>query len=141
MNWTSVASSADGTKLVAAPDGGQVYTSTDSGATWIAADVPNKDWSSVACSADGSKLFAVVNGGGIWTSQTTPAPQMNITPTNGNLTASWIIPSTNFVIQQSSDLQNWADLSNQPVLNLTNLQDEVSIPSPGRNVFYRLKAP
>ena len=32
--WQSVASSADGTRLVAVVNGGQIYTSTDSGATW-----------------------------------------------------------------------------------------------------------
>ncbi len=66
---------------------------------------------------------------------------MNITPTNGNLTLSWIVPSTNFVMQQSPDLQNWADMTNQPVLNLANLQNEVILPPPGSNVFYRLKTP
>ena len=32
--WTSVASSADGTKLVAVENNGQIYTSTNSGASW-----------------------------------------------------------------------------------------------------------
>jgi hypothetical protein len=141
MNWKSIASSADGTKLVAAPEIGQIYTSTDSGATWNVANVPNTNWSSVACSADGSKLFAVAKGGGIWTSQTIPTPSMNITPTNGDLKLSWIVPSANFVLQQSLDLQNWADMTNQPVLNLTNLQNEMILSPSGSNVFYRLKTP
>ena len=42
---------------------------------------------------------------------------------------------------QSCDLQNWADMTNQPVLNLTNLQNEVVLQPPGINVFYRLKTP
>ncbi len=54
---------------------------------------------------------------------------MNITPTNGSLKFSWPVPSTNFVMQQSSDLQSWSDMTNQPVLNLTNLQDEVTLPA------------
>ena len=33
-NWSAVASSADGMKLVATVKGGQIYTSTDSGVTW-----------------------------------------------------------------------------------------------------------
>jgi len=45
--WTSVASSADGTKLVATATGGQIYTSTDSGVTWIPHDI-NRNWQSVA---------------------------------------------------------------------------------------------
>ena len=45
------------------------------------------------------------------------------------------------MMQQSADLQNWADMTNQPVLNLTNLQNEVILPPPGSNVFYQLKTP
>jgi hypothetical protein len=44
-------------------------------------------------------------------------------------------------MQQSADFQSWADMTNQPVLNLTNLQNEVYLPPPGSNVFYRLKTP
>ena len=60
-SWTSVASSADGTKLVASANAygmapGEIYTSADSGATWIRADVPSNGWSSVASSADGNLL-------------------------------------------------------------------------------------
>ena len=65
--WNSVASSADGSKLVAASDGA-IYTSTDSGAAWTATSAPITNWISVASSADGVKLFAAVNGGGIYTS-------------------------------------------------------------------------
>jgi hypothetical protein len=103
--------------------------------------VPAQYWDSVACSADGRKLVAAARSGGIWISQTTPAPQMNLTPANGNFTLSWIVPSTNFVLQQSPDLGSWTDVTNTPVLNLTNLQNEVVLSSPGSNVFYRLKTP
>ncbi len=65
--WRAVASSADGTKLVAVVNGGQIYTSGDSGVTWTARD-SNRAWSAVASSADGSKLVAAVNGGQIYTS-------------------------------------------------------------------------
>jgi hypothetical protein len=66
-DWNSVASSADGSKLVAAVSGGQIYTSTDSGVMWTAHE-SNRNWISVASSADGSKLVAVVSGGQIYTS-------------------------------------------------------------------------
>jgi streptogramin lyase len=66
-NWTSVASSADGRKLVAGAFQGQVYTSTDSGVTWTPRE-SNRQWFSVASSADGSKLVAVVSGEKIYTS-------------------------------------------------------------------------
>ena len=61
-NWQGIASSADGTKLVAAANTGQLYTSTNSGASWTARD-SNRDWHSVASSADGVKLAATVDGG------------------------------------------------------------------------------
>jgi hypothetical protein len=57
--WSAVASSADGTKLVATVKGGQIYTSTDSGVTWAAQD-SSRNWSSAASSADGAKLVAGV---------------------------------------------------------------------------------
>jgi photosystem II stability/assembly factor-like uncharacterized protein len=142
-NWCSVASSADGTGL-AASSGISIYTSTNSGATWVSNGVPNisSTLGLVASSADGNKLVAAsIKMGGIWTSQTTPAPSINLTPANGNFTLSWVVPSTNFVMQQSSDLGSWTDMTNPPVLNLTNLQNEVILSPPGSNVFYRLKTP
>ncbi len=66
-SWQGVASSADGSKLVAAVAGGQLYTSTDFGTNWRARD-SNRSWYSVASSADGVKLVAVVNAGQIYTS-------------------------------------------------------------------------
>ena len=57
-NWSCVASSADGSKLVAAVDGGLIYTSTNSGGTWVPTTAPSNAWASVACSADGSKVIA-----------------------------------------------------------------------------------
>jgi len=55
--WLSVASSSDGTKLIAAANGEQLYTSTDAGVTWT----PTQQygfWQAVASSADGTKLIA-----------------------------------------------------------------------------------
>ena len=58
-NWSAVASSADGTKLVATVKGGQIYTSTDSGVTWTP-QASTTNWSSVASSSDGTYLVAGV---------------------------------------------------------------------------------
>ncbi len=72
--WWAVASSADGTKLVAAVYNGGIYTSTNSGLTWVSNNVPARIWFSVASSADGTRLVAVINttasngSGGIYTS-------------------------------------------------------------------------
>jgi hypothetical protein len=95
----------------------------------------------MASSADGNKSVVVVNfNGGIWTSQTTPSPQLNITPSSNNLALSWIVPSTNFVLQQNLDLTtgNWGTLTNKPGLNLTNLQDEVTLSPTNSSGFFRL---
>jgi hypothetical protein len=65
--WTCVASSADGTKLVAGTNSGKLYTSTDSGITWTPRE-NTRNWAGVASSADGSKLVGVANNGQIYTS-------------------------------------------------------------------------
>jgi hypothetical protein len=73
--------------------------------------------------------------------QSTPSPQLNMTLSPDHVTASWIIPSTNFVLQQSADLNVWTDVTNSPSLNFTNLQNEAIIPLSGTNNFYRLATP
>ena len=147
---SSVAISADGGKMVAVnfvPNGvlppgfSSIYTSTDSGFTWQTNNAPATNWQAVASSADGSKLVAVTWGGGIWISQTTPSPKLNLTPFATNLTLAWTIPSTNFGLQQSADLTSWADVTNPPVLNLTNLQNQVTLAPSNSSRFYRLKTP
>ena len=66
--WSDIASSADGTRLVAVVNyGGQIYVSTNSGVTWMPRE-SNRYWRSVASSADGTKLVAAVNPGQIFTS-------------------------------------------------------------------------
>jgi hypothetical protein len=83
QNWISVASSATGTMLVALSGGGatgschgycspvgDIWTSTDSGVTWIdrtpTGPVHNASWTSVASDSSGMNLVAV--GSDIWTS-------------------------------------------------------------------------
>jgi hypothetical protein len=65
-DWRSVASSADGAKLLAAVSNGQLYTSTDGGLNWTARESA-RNWTSVPSSADGATLVAVVYGGHIFT--------------------------------------------------------------------------
>lgn len=67
--WYSIASSSDGTKVVAVNSGGYIYTSGDSGVTWFErTDAGTKNWQSVTSSSDGTKLAAAVSGGYIYTS-------------------------------------------------------------------------
>jgi photosystem II stability/assembly factor-like uncharacterized protein len=70
QNWTlksapatylsSVASSADGSKLVAAGGNVGLFLSTNSGSTWT--NSFGGDWTRVASSADGAKLVAIAMG-------------------------------------------------------------------------------
>src|SRR6266566_9086601 len=91
LNWKGVASSADGTKLVAVIGGqvgvpGSIYVSTNSGATWVVTSAPSLRWQCVASSADGSKLVAgaFASGAAIYVStnsgltlSSTGAPHVN----------------------------------------------------------------
>jgi hypothetical protein len=140
--------SADGMKVVATGGPnlsfpsvvGGIYTSADSGSTWVSNSAPVTNWSCVSSSADGCKLVAAVNGGGIYTWQATPAPALSISPSGTNVVLSWIVPSMNFVLQESSDLGSghWTDVATTPVLNYTNLNQQVSLPWDTGNRFYRL---
>ncbi len=74
-NWNCVASSADGTKMVAVGSGpgyshltGPIYTSANSGLSWNLTSAPDEFWSSVASSADGTKLVAAAGYSGLYTS-------------------------------------------------------------------------
>jgi hypothetical protein len=155
--WGSVASSADGNSLVVVSEyPGYIYTTTNSGAAWLSNNAPvqvmylDNSSPAVASSADGSKLVVapfVANLSSdspapIYTSQTAPSPQLNITPSPTNLALSWIIPSTNFVLQQSPDLISWSSVTDTPpALNLTNLQNQVTL-TPTNNIgFFRLSTP
>jgi hypothetical protein len=71
IDWSSVASNADGNVLVAADGatGGKVYVSADSGVTWSAGGSPAAvKWSSVASNDSGDLLVAISNGIGIYSS-------------------------------------------------------------------------
>lgn len=75
--WSSIASSADGLKLIVAAGGfngstnGPVLTSADAGATWTSNSLPISNWRAVASSSDGHVLAAAQGGlhpGGIYIS-------------------------------------------------------------------------
>ena len=68
LSWTSLASSADGTRLTATVAGNGVWTSTNGGGTWIQGNAPSNTWTSLAASADGTRLALASSGNGIWTS-------------------------------------------------------------------------
>jgi hypothetical protein len=148
MNWSGVASAADGQKLVAVANGASgIFTSTNGGTTWISNSVPQNVWWSVASSADGNRLVAVVlpdqgTNGGIYTAYVASSPRLTIArQPPASVEVSWMVPSTNFTLQQSQNLSAWVNVTNSPGLNLTNLQDQIALPLTMSNVFYRLKTP
>ena len=75
--WTAVASSSDGTQLVAVEGsgqlytGGQIYTSTYSGVTWTPHESARNWYRGLASSSDGTQLVAAVYGGQIYTADPT----------------------------------------------------------------------
>jgi len=75
---------------------------------------------------------------GIYVAQTAVAPALNLTASENGPIVSWTIPSLNFTLQQSVDLSSWTDVTNPPVVDVTNLQHQVALPPPSANTFYRL---
>lgn len=65
LNWADIASSSDGTKLIAAAYDGSVYTSTTGGAGWITqSPAGTRNWSAVTTSSDGLTV-GMVGGGDV----------------------------------------------------------------------------
>jgi hypothetical protein len=133
----AVASSADGTKLIAVEEG-VVWSSTNSGLSWASTNLAGF-WLGAALSADGGRQ-AIGEGspGEIWTSQTTTSPQMALAISGGVLIASWTVPSTNFILEQSADLISWSAVTNPAVFNVANLQYQTSVAATNFDGFYRL---
>jgi WD40 repeat protein len=156
MNWEraaqlgwlySIATSADGRKLVTTQNDhfpyppGVIHMSTNSGVTWTTTAAISNAVTALGSSADGNRLVAVTYDGGIYTWQTTPTPVLSITPSGSNFVLSWIIPSAPFVLQQTADLAtpDWTDVPTPPILNLTNLQNQLAVPLSSSKRFFRLK--
>jgi hypothetical protein len=151
-NGYSIVSSADGSRLAAA-NHTRIYTSIDSGITWQQqnnAPIINNGYS-IASSADGYKLFVAVFVGPIyiWSVPPPTFPTLSISFANFNsrtgftqqVLVAWPSWATNFMLQQSADLVSWADVTNAPAPNLTNLQNQVTLSVSNRSGFYRLKTP
>jgi photosystem II stability/assembly factor-like uncharacterized protein len=145
----SVALSADSSRLVVlAQLTNVIFLSTNHGTTWINNDVPKENWYSAAISADGGQLFAAgVNpagpGGVIYSSSPAPNLGLNIKVLPNCLTLCWNVPSLDLVLTKNQNLNftNWLNVTNTPTLNFTSLQNQVSIPLPAENYFFKLKVP
>jgi hypothetical protein len=119
-NWEAVASSADGSKLVAVVytdghgGGGPIFVSSDSGTNWTLTSAPLAEWDTVASSADGTRLIA---GAGF----NNPGPVY----TSTNSGASWI--SNNLPVALWGSVASSADgtklaagIQNGPIYTSTN---------------------
>jgi hypothetical protein len=143
----ALAVSADARRVAIAIDayfGGPIMVSTDVGLSWKTTDAPVTNWHSLACSADGNRFVAVSggwpNGGGIHTARTLAQPVLSIASSGAEILISWIIPSSDFALQQSSDLLSgsWSDVPIAPVPNWSKLRNEVTMRAPAGLAFFRL---
>lgn len=145
MTGYGVASSADGSRLILVNDGTAISTSTNYGLTWGSTNITAATYlAGTGSSADGCELVVGGNNNdGIWIWQASPSPKLSLATWSNNVTLSWPVPSTNFGVEQSADLAavNWVALTNLPVLNYTNLQNQVTLPSTSGSAFYRLASP
>ncbi len=143
-----VASSADGGVLMASM--GHLYISTDAGVTWLQKNIPGEQYGwgygCVASSADGNKLYLALGAddfgqpNSIYTSYTAPKPQLQLKSSPTNLALCWMIPATNFVVQQSPDLNaaNWVTLTDAPAFNPAGLQNQINLSPANGSGFFRL---
>ncbi len=141
--WGFLASSADGSRLVAMDTTwGRISVSADAGASWAWVNAPALPWTALALSADGSTLVAAFDGG-IYVSplQFSSLPALTITRSGSNAIISWPTNATGFGLQQSSALgsPNWGGVTN-PV-SIVNARNQVSVTATNRANFYRLKSP
>jgi hypothetical protein len=141
-DFRSIAASADGTRLVTVGGTSTAVSafSTNSGMNWTTNSQPAPIWNAVASSADGNFVAATAGSAGIWLRRTAVPPRLNIAPLGSQAKISWTLPSTNFVLQQSSDLHNWT-VAASPTLNLQTLQEEVTVTPANGRTFYRLATP
>ncbi len=125
--WSSVASSADGSQLMAtvtfgifpAPTTGAIFTSSDSGATWKDEGLEqNYDWASIATSADGINRVATASSRGIYT-------YSSLVFASSQLTNIVFLPGDSFSLEVAAS--GAGPISYQWQRNGTNLSDGGSL--------------
>jgi photosystem II stability/assembly factor-like uncharacterized protein len=103
-NWHRVAMSADGQKLLASEDFGQVFLSTDGASSWAPLTIETekgKFISDVACSADGVTIVVCTANSGT----ELPSGKIFISSDSG---ITWVERSPP---PETDDLQQWKDLA------------------------------
>jgi photosystem II stability/assembly factor-like uncharacterized protein len=140
---SAASSSADGTRLGLACYLG-IFMSTNSGVTWSNANVAALGWDSLAESADGHRWMAHSGGSGaLFIGASPPAPELQIAPANPNVSISWTVPSSPFILQQRASIEggNWTTVAEPVVMNLNTLRNEVSVAASNSCSFFRLSSP
>ena len=117
---SSLALSADGTKLyrseIGGPrSGGNIWMSTNLGATWVSTSAPTTNWYEVCCAANGAKLAAVhgttqvhvsTDFGNTWT-------ETNISGATNLYTVAWsadggvLLTCANYVFRSTNSGLSW----------------------------------
>ena len=122
---------------------GPVYTSTDSGVTWVSNNVNGFYWQTAFSSADGGKLVAAGNypflgsRGAIYVLP--PEVMLSGTLLSNNIVLSWPTNATGFGLEENPDLTttNWVTVTNAPAIAKGNRQ--VFLPATNNdNLFFRL---
>jgi photosystem II stability/assembly factor-like uncharacterized protein len=140
--------SSDGLRLLVDLYRGYASVSTDGGATW-SVSASTGDWSGnmsgfAQSSADACVLLGFDTYSypqtTVFISRVPPTPNLKLSVSGNGAALSWPVPSTDFVLQQSTTLDpaNWGAVAATPALNLTNLQCQVLLPLGASNNFYRL---
>jgi hypothetical protein len=118
--WSATAMSSDGSKI-AAGGRGLIYTTGNSGDTWVSNSVPPNVWYySMSSSTNGSILAAVANPGGIYVGPMSLAPAMKLglnpglsSGSNGfNVVLYSLWPRLHYEIDTSTNLVNWQAITN-----------------------------
>jgi hypothetical protein len=78
--------------------------------------------------------------GTVYTSFSTPKPRLNLRPAGTNLVLAWTVPATNFIVQRRTNLflGNWVTMTNAPVMNPTNVQNQLNLPFTNNTGYFRL---
>jgi hypothetical protein len=118
---------------------GQIYSSINTGATWITNTAPLTNWVAIAVSAHGDRGVAAVSGGGIYILQ--PYPQLSLTNAAKKILILWPTNYSGFGLQQSTNLAttNWFAVTNVPAIS--NGLYQINLPTTNRQLFFRLKSP
>ena len=143
-NWQQVTVSADGNRMAAISRSGStpVYTSSDAGQSWHPQLLPAAIWAAIASSADGFQILAAGDQN-IFELTFPPSPRLETGIQLGQPSLSWIIPSAQFHLEQTSNLfpPEWIAFPNAPTFISQNLHFQVLLTATNPAVFYRLRNP